>query len=1019
MKSIYYFFIALSLVAFNNTKLSAQATNCFDSYLSPFCSGIAQYPANYDSTGAGQGPQAPAGPNYDCLGTQGNPTYFSLTIEQTGDIFFTLDNTANVDIDFILWGPFSGLSAAQAACDSMGQGGIWGNVDSCSYSGAPQEPVSISNAQAGDVYILMVTNFANVATNIFSTNNSGGGSIACPCDIPYIVDTLPSSVNAGHLADTTNNVNQFVVCPGNTLGFRVGARGNLNDTLSMYGPFTSINSAFANNTILGINSGSTDTLDIIAQVTPTTSEIGVRNFTIGMKNSIFTGGLTDSSCFDLLDVQVVVPGVIVSDRFVCSGDSFQIATNNIPTTPVGSSSYSWTQLSGPTVTFSSTTVQNPVIQIPVTTSTSSNDSIVIEVDYNYGGLCPMKDTMVLRFRDAGITASATPDSICDGQSTTLLVALSDTLNPPLCDDYEVNGITYAPVAGSGTNLSLSDDELSTILPIGFNFNFYCNDYSDFFISSNGFITFDSNSSSGCCAGEQLPTPGPFSPNALISMCWTDCAPHNGGTIEYFTTGTAPNRQLIVNFNNVPTLGSGSPQVVQAILFEGSNDIELHIGNATPSSSFNALSIGLENATGSIGHPIPGGSATQDSFSNVAFRFTQKTFGPFYSWSNPTTLSASDIYNPVATPTATTSYIVTVTDGSCSYVDTTTVVSSPTTLNINLIDTTNIGCDGTANTGAIDVTVTGGVGSPTFSWSTGASTEDIASLSPGTYTLTVTDAIGCSVSSPTYTITQATPVSVSITTLIGNLACDSLPIGSLQAVGTGGSNITYTWSNGTTAANATGLAAGTYGVTATNDDGCVDSTNQTINAPVVPTLDAYVSVTGMTNVSIPTGSSVSVFAGNTNFSYNWTGIAPAGGALNIADALQASTSVSPDPDGNYTYIVTASATTNDTTCTATDTVWVTVEPPFQGIPNAFTPNSDDDVNKYFRPVTLSDAEIQVFRVYNRWGQEVYNGDETQGSGWDGTYLGVPQAKDVYVYVLVYQRGSDPEPITVRGEVTLIR
>ena len=68
-----------------------------------------QYPANFDGTGSGLGPQAPLGPDYGCLGTQGNPTYFSLTIEQSGSINFTLDNTANLDIDFILWGPFNSL----------------------------------------------------------------------------------------------------------------------------------------------------------------------------------------------------------------------------------------------------------------------------------------------------------------------------------------------------------------------------------------------------------------------------------------------------------------------------------------------------------------------------------------------------------------------------------------------------------------------------------------------------------------------------------------------------------------------------------------------------------------------------------------------------------------------------------------------------------------------------------------------------------------------------------------------
>lgn len=48
-------------------------------------------------------------------------------------------------------------------------------------------------------------------------------------------------------------------------------------------------------------------LSIFALVTPTINEIGVTNFNIGLRNDLYTGGFSDSSCFDLLDIQVVVP----------------------------------------------------------------------------------------------------------------------------------------------------------------------------------------------------------------------------------------------------------------------------------------------------------------------------------------------------------------------------------------------------------------------------------------------------------------------------------------------------------------------------------------------------------------------------------------------------------------------------------------------------------------------------------------------------------------------------------------
>ena len=78
-----------------------------------------------------------------------------------------------------------------------------------------------------------------------------------------------------------------------------------------------------------------------------------------------------------------------------------------------------------------------------------------------------------------------------------------------------------------------------------------------------------------------------------------------------------------------------------------------------------------------------------------------------------------------------------------------------------------------------------------------------------------------------------------------------------------------------------------------------------------------------------------------------------------------------------------------------------------------------MNDTFRPITLADGEVTTFRIYNRWGQEVYNGDEAHGNGWDGTFKGVAQPAAVYIYTIVYQKASDPEPKSAKGQLTLIR
>lgn len=90
---------------------------------------------------------------------------------------------------------------------------------------------------------------------------------------------------------------------------------------------------------------------------------------------------------------------------------------------------------------------------------------------------------------------------------------------------------------------------------------------------------------------------------------------------------------------------------------------------------------------------------------------------------------------------------------------------------------------------------------------------------------------------------------------------------------------------------------------------------------------------------------------------------------------------------------------------------------ESIPTAFSPNGDGR-NDIFRPLNLKYQRIVEFRVFNRWGQEVYNDINSPAGGWDGTYKGVPQQIGVYYYLI---RITTPEGIlkVYKGDVTLVR
>ncbi len=159
--------------------------------------------------------------------------------------------------------------------------------------------------------------------------------------------------------------------------------------------------------------------------------------------------------------------------------------------------------------------------------------------------------------------------------------------------------TFNPIDIDGTQVSLSDDALSGSLPIGFDFNFYNSDYSNFFISSNGFITFSNNGDNGCCSGDFIPSSD--TPNNLIAFAWEDLNPSAGGTISYETVGTSPDQVLVVEFDNVPFFGTSDGVTSQIHLFEGSTRIEIH-STSVPANGNTTQ--GIENINGTEGLATP-------------------------------------------------------------------------------------------------------------------------------------------------------------------------------------------------------------------------------------------------------------------------------------------------------------------------------------------------------------------------------------------------------------------------------
>ena len=276
-----------------------------------------------------------------------------------------------------------------------------------------------------------------------------------------------------------------------------------------------------------------------------------------------------------------------------------------------------------------------------------------------------------------VTASTSNDSICVGKE----VSLSASASGSVYKTYSVEPVPYAPIPGTGTLVSLGDDQISTSRSIGFTFNFFGQNYTSFYVSSNGFITFSPGMPATPVYGEAIPFEA--APNNIFAIAWNDLNPLNpGSSIRYFTTGTAPNRMLVINYNTSHYGGTGFPFVAQGILYEGSNVLEIHTTTVSDVSSYDEAATttqGVENADGSDGVAIPGRNGAIFSASNDAYRFTPYT--PYsFNW------LPGNLDGPLQLeqPETSTAYSVQISDGTpCIVVENTPVYVDTNCVNYKL------------------------------------------------------------------------------------------------------------------------------------------------------------------------------------------------------------------------------------------------------------------------------------------------------------------------------------------------
>jgi gliding motility-associated-like protein len=370
---------------------------------------------------------------------------------------------------------------------------------------------------------------------------------------------------------------------------------------------------------------------------------------------------------------------------------------------------------------------------------------------------------------------------------------------------------------------------------------------------------------------------------------------------------------------------------------------------------------------------------------------------YYSWS-PLGQNSDSISNLYAG-----NYTITATDVAGCFLSSSITIGGPPQIIITP-GITNISCFGLSD-GAITTIVSQGVPPYQHLWkTTGETTPDISSLTAGEYILEVTDANTCK-EVDTFTVTQ--PDLLTGEFEIHQASCPEGTDGSISILVSGGTSpYNFEWNNdlSLTMGTLSSINSGFFTVEVIDNHGCSFSMSETMTP--LPDLIADAG----NDVSIELGESTTLTATMDRagtYYYQWIP------GYNLSDSTGQSTEAFP----YYTTTYALKGTDVYSGCYDYDSVTVTILPTsYVMVPSGFSPNGDG-LNDLLYPILGDLVTLESYRIFNRWGQMVFN-DKT--TGWDGTSEGKEEEIGAYVYEVTYRIDGHPNDVyAVKGSVLLLR
>lgn len=392
----------------------------------------------------------------------------------------------------------------------------------------------------------------------------------------------------------------------------------------------------------------------------------------------------------------------------------------------------------------------------------------------------------------------------------------------------------------------------------------------------------------------------------------------------------------------------------------------------------------------------------------------------YVWtSSDGSLNSTDA-QPVVSPTQTTSYFLKAARGSCE-------VEAEITINVVEDYSITIGEDVIVCYGdEVFFPVTASVSGVTFDWidelGNPVSLPYVATQG-GTFQLTAIDAGGCYPKNGTYTV-EVYP------DFVLTASPDTIVESGRQVKLTASADlpgVSFVWTNGQNEVVSTDASievtlcgTETFLVTATDPSACyVHSQSVTIGVELGFSIDDIELVEADTTNPVYEGEIITLNVLTTpeeipGATYEWfvngvlieTTNTPSSGEL-YAPEIE----ISEQEFSYYVVITDASG------CSAIKNINVNVLNNPVETPNAFSPNNDE-LNQDFNLVSKVPVNIVEFKVWNRWGQLVYESGDTK-TGWNGMQKNDPAPADVYIYKIVWAIAGSEVQHVERGDVTLLR